>query len=198
MVAVITADIVNSTKLTPAAERKLINKLKLVLTSYRFEFYRGDSFQVYLKDPALALAIICQARAAARIAGADCDIRASIGVGKVKSLPRKLSTAAGEAFTLSGRAFDEMKGTDSRLIMQTSDKRLTPVLKIMGYFVDYIYKNLTPKQAEVILVLLEDNTQQGAARKLKKSQSTINKHAQAAGWNELAKLLKEYTALMHF
>lgn len=198
MVAVITADIVNSTKLTSAAGKKLINKLNLILAPYRFEFYRGDSFQVYLKDPGLALALICRVRAAARIAGAGCDIRASIGIGNIKFNPRKLSTATGEAFTLSGRAFDEMKGTDRQLIMQASDSRLAPALRILGYFADYIYKNLTPKQAEVIMALLEDNTQHGAARKLKKSQSTINKHARAAGWNELTRLLKEYAELIHF
>ena len=48
--AVITADIVNSTKLTAAKEKLLLKKLLSVLNPYQFEFYRGDSFQVLLKN----------------------------------------------------------------------------------------------------------------------------------------------------
>jgi len=39
--AVITADIVNSTKLEKSQEKKLINTLSNILKAYKFEFYRG-------------------------------------------------------------------------------------------------------------------------------------------------------------
>ncbi|MET0394019.1 MAG: hypothetical protein ABW019_12795 [Chitinophagaceae bacterium] len=130
------------------------------------------------------------------MAATDCDIRAGIGIGRARPDPKKLSVATGEAFTLSGRAFDETDGPDRRLIIQSSDDRVNTALRIISYFIDYIYGRMTSKQAEVILVLLRDHTQQRAAVKLKKSQSTINKHAQAGGWNELTKLLKEYEELM--
>lgn len=194
--AVITADIVNSTQLTRLAGKKLTDKLRSLLAPYKFGFYRGDSFQVYLKDPGNALIVVLRLRAAARTIGVICDIRASIGIGKVKPNFRKLSTATGEAFTLSGRAFDEISKTGDRLIIRSSDQSVNLSLKIMGYFIDYIFKALTPKQAEVLLVLLAGNTQLEAARKLRKSQSTINKHAQSAGWNELVKLSAEFRGLV--
>ena len=56
--AVLTGDIVNSTKISAAAEKKLLKVLQQVLAAYKFEFYRGDSFQVYIKNPAEACPII--------------------------------------------------------------------------------------------------------------------------------------------
>ena len=58
--AVLTGDIVNSTKLLLTQEARLIKALDEVLGRFRgkrrlLEFYRGDSFQVYLDDPAEAL-----------------------------------------------------------------------------------------------------------------------------------------------
>ena len=50
--AVLTGDIVNSTLLDPVAGKGLQKALKGALTSYLHEFYRGDSFQVYMKDAA--------------------------------------------------------------------------------------------------------------------------------------------------
>lgn len=194
--AVITADIVNSTRLGRMESQQLTRRLRSVLAPYKFEFYRGDSFQVYISEPEKALDILLRLRTMARIINADCDIRASIGIGRIKSRFRKLSTAAGEAFMLSGRAFDELSKTESRLVMQSYRLPLTSSLKIMAYFIDYLFKYLTPKQSEVLSVLLAGHTQQEAAKKLKKSQSTINKHAQTAGWNELAELSKEFRELI--
>src|SRR5690349_10745118 len=108
--AVITADIVNSTLLPRKQEKKLFNALELILKPYKYEFYRGDSFQVYVKDPGKALKLLLQIRLAAKkiINGSSAlqyDVRASIGIGAIASPIRSLKTAAGEAFILSGRAF---------------------------------------------------------------------------------------------
>jgi hypothetical protein len=41
-----------------------------------------------------------------------------------------------------------------------------------------------------------DHTQTDTAKRLKKSQATIHKHTQAAGWPEIEKLLEEYKNLI--
>jgi len=84
-VAVITADIVNSTRLKKSEEKILIGSLSTILKSYKFEFYRGDSFQAYLPDPKQALKVVLLARAAARrlpsgFSSPFTDVRASIGI----------------------------------------------------------------------------------------------------------------------
>lgn len=195
--AVITADIVNSTLLPQQEEKKLLNTFKLILKPYNFEFYRGDSFQVYMEEPEDALKIVFQLRAAARSISLQHDIQSSVGIAMINSSPVvKLNDAKGEAFLLSGRAFDEMNSTGRRLIMKSIDETANITLDVISRFADNIFTNLTSKQAEVISELLSDNTQIETAKKLKKSQATINKHAHSAGWLDIEELLENYELLI--
>lgn len=198
--AVITGDIVGSTLLSKAEFKKLMKEFDVILTGMQYEFFRGDSFQVYLKTPEDALAIVLQMRAAAtRISPDDfsCDIKASIGLGEVKSVVKNLHSATEEAFILSGRALDKIK-PPQRLVISCSEKNevLQLALQVSADYVDYIFRHLTMKQAAVLYELLQKRTQTEAARRLKKSQATVNKHAQAAGWPELEKLLANYKQLI--
>jgi hypothetical protein len=189
--AVITADIVNSTLLTREQEKKLLSQLTVVLQEYKYEFYRGDSFQVYLKNYQLALLVVLLSRATARAFSYSFDVRASIGIAQVEAPVRSLKTATGEAFILSGRAFDEMD-MDERLKIQSADEQANIALRLIASYCDHLFRHMTPKQAAVLNELLKGRTQMEAAKKLHITQATLNQHAQAAGWNEIEKLLKEY------
>lgn len=195
--AVITADIVNSTGLSKAESKKLLKNLALVLQSYPHEFFRGDSFQVFVKSPADALLLLLQARTAAiKISleeTAKADIRASIGIGSIKLPVKSLSTASGEAFTLSGRAFDKIDKAQRLIIVCNENNTAVNLgLQVISDFIDYVFHRLTVKQAAVVLELLMNRTQIETAKKLKKSQATVHKHTQSAGWPEIEKLLKNY------
>ena len=196
-VAVITADIVNSTRLKKAEEKTLLSDLSSVLGSYKFEFYRGDSFQAYIPDPKQALKVVLQARAAAKrlssgFSSPFADIRASIGIGNIATPVRDLKTAKGEAFLISGRAFDEMSKSGKRLKIQSANDAINLGLKIIANYADSLFAHLTSKQAAVIFELLMDHNQIETAKRLKKSQPTINKHAQAARWIEINNLIEDY------
>jgi hypothetical protein len=197
LVAVITADIVNSTRLKKAEEKILINELSAILKSYKFEFYRGDSFQAYIPDPKEALKVVLQARAAAKrlssgFSSPFADIRASIGIGDITAPLRDLKTAKGEAFLLSGRTFDEMSKSGKRLKIQSANDTINLGLKIIANYADSLFSQLTSKQAAVVFELLTDHNQVETARRLKKSQPTINKHAQSARWMEINNLIEDY------
>src|SRR4051794_31142100 len=117
--AVLIADIVNSTSLKADRERKILNALTELFSGTKMEFFRGDSFQAYIKDPKAALRFALQARASViRLfkdeAEVSSDIRISIGVGKIDSPVRSLKTAKGEAFVLSGRQFDVISKSTQR------------------------------------------------------------------------------------
>ncbi len=189
--AVITADIVNSTVPGTAMGKKLVTQLSAVLKNYAFEFYRGDSFQVYTKDPLAALKLSFQLRAAARKLSDIYDVRISIGIGNVAARVRSLRTANSEAFVLSGRMFDQLKDTQ-RLWIESADGKANIAFRVIAGFADYMLKRLTSKQAEVVAELLKKQTQTQVSKKLKRKQSTINKHAHSAGWPEIEKLLYEY------
>jgi hypothetical protein len=198
--AVITADIVNSTQLAKANYKKLLKNLELLFGEYQYEFFRGDSFQVFLKSPGEALAVLLKARTAAiRLSEntSSSDIRASIGIGTVKLPVKSIQTAIGDVFVLSGRAFDKLEKEERLSIV--SDERNKAVnigLVVISQFIDYLFQRLTFKQAAVVYELLMNRTQTETALRLQKSQATINKHTQAAGWPELEKLLAEYKDLI--
>jgi len=63
--AVITADIVNSTRLKSAEAKNLLTTITKILAPLKYEFYRGDSFQVYVRNPQEALQWILLCRAIA-------------------------------------------------------------------------------------------------------------------------------------
>ncbi len=200
--AVITADIVNSSLLKASHEQKLKKQLQALLKPYRFEFYRGDSLQVYLEKPEDALMVALSMRALAqRLTSRDtmpvCDVRVSIGIGNVEVLATKPGNSRGEAFTLSGRGMDELGGkSDRRLIIYTSQEVANAGLNVLAVFADWLMKKLTVKQAQVIYELLPGHTQQQAASNLGKSLATINQHAKAAGWEQLGFLLDQYPVLI--
>lgn len=199
--AVITADIVNSTLLSKAEYKKLLKNLEVLLQPYQHEFFRGDSFQVFLKSPNDALQVLLQARTIAMklsdTSSALSDIRTSIGIGTVKLPVKNFQTAVGDVFVLSGRAFDKL-AKDERLTIVSDEKNkaINLGLKLVSRFIDYLFQRLTFKQATVVYELLMDRTQIDTAKRLKKSQATIHKHTQAAGWPELEKLLADYKELI--
>ena len=197
--AVVTADIVNSTKLSKIQYKKLIKSLEGILQPYQHEFFRGDSFQAFVKSPNEALRVLLQARTAAMKLSESfaCDIRASIGIGHAKLPVKSFQTASGDVFILSGRAFDEME-KEERLIIVCNEKNkaVNSGLKVISQFIDYLFQRLTFKQAAVVYELLMERTQVDTAKRLKKSQATVHKHIQAAGWPEIEKLLTEYKNLI--
>lgn len=198
--AVITADIVNSTMLSKAEYKKLEKSLSVLLQPYLHEFFRGDSFQVFLKSPTEALLLLLQLRTAAikfSSREAIADIRASVGISTVKLPVKSLRTASGEAFVLSGRAFDKMdKEKRLAIVCEEKNKAVNVGLKLIAQFIDFLFQRLTVKQAAVISELMMKRTQIEAAKKLKKSQATVHKHTQAAGWPQIEMLLQDYENLI--
>jgi len=201
--AVITGDIVNSTKLKAAKEKKLLMMLQEVLLPYQYEFYRGDSFQVYQKDAAAALktALLCRTAAICISPGNDVntatDVRISIGISTVKTPVKVLSNAKGEAFILSGRAFDEIAKTNTRLAISTTNVLAHEGLQVIADYMNAIFKVMTPKQATVIFELLKGQTQQVVAEKLKRSKSTIHQHVSSGRWAEIEKLMQQYQNIVN-
>lgn len=200
--AVITGDIVNSTLLTTAKEKRLLKVLGEILEPHQFEFYRGDSFQVYQQDAggALRTALLCRAAAISisrEKETVSSDIRLSVGIGEAKAFVKTLSTAKGEAFILSGRAFDAIAKNNIRLVITTSNSLANEGLQVIADYINALFAALTGKQATVIFELLKGQTQQLVAEKLKKSKSTINQHVSSARWPEIEKLLQQYENIIN-
>ncbi|HXB09949.1 MAG TPA: hypothetical protein VNW04_22650 [Puia sp.] len=211
--AILTADIVNSTKLLPQQQERLVKALGFFLADHipvykhkhQYEFYRGDSFQVYIKNPdeALRTALACRGLAIGITEEGDeetgvlSDIRISIGIGTIDGPITSLGIAKGEAFLLSGRQFDELQKTDQRLTISCGQPIANVGFKVMADYLDSIYSRMTTKQANLIVTLLQGITQQQAAITLNKSKSTISQLANAGRWPEIEKVLKQYEQLIN-
>ena len=79
-----------------------------------------------------------------------------------------------------------------RLKIRSSNDAMNLGLKIIANYADSLFAQLTSKQAAVVFELLTDHNQIETAKRLKKSQPTINKHAQSARWMEINNLIEDY------
>jgi hypothetical protein len=200
--AVLTGDIVNSTQLEKSVEKALLKAMHQVMEPYKFEFYRGDSFQVYMKEPHKALQVALLCRSIAISLGqnetvSSSDIRISIGIGRIEAPVRTLGAAKGEAFILSGRSFDEMQKTATRLTISAENKTINTGMQVIADYINSIFKGMTAKQAEVIVELLKGQNQQKVTAILNKSKSTISQLVSAGRWTEIEKLLQQYETLIN-
>ena len=180
-----------------------MKNLLALLQGYLHEFFRGDSFQVYIKSPEEALLLLLQLKTVAMRTSPEAslpitDIKACIGIGTVKLPVKSLKTASDEAFILSGRNFDKMDRNQRLAIVCSPKDTIAEVgLRVLAQFVDYLFLRMTVKQASVVFELLMKRTQTETARRLKKSQATVHKHTQSSGWPEIEKLLREYKLLVN-
>ncbi|MBN1415181.1 MAG: hypothetical protein JW973_08790 [Bacteroidales bacterium] len=199
--AVITADIVNSSMLGKGAFNALIKSIEKFFNTAEiiYSFYRGDSFYA-LCDVSVAFISACLLRtiaiqASEKESEKEIDIRMAIGIGNAEEPFKDLGTAKGDAFVLSGREMDRLEKEGPRLSIRCKNNIADLGLSAIALFTDFLLKKMTVKQAAVIHSLLQGFTQVEVARKLGKTQSTINKHAGAANWNELVRLIEIYEKL---
>jgi len=198
--AVITADIVNSSLLPPGSVKWLADRLKELINSNNakfLSFYRGDSFQSYLVDPYPAYRLALRMRTEAKLfqkefPDIELDLKISLGIGGIDTPVTSISSAMGEAFILSGRGLDKLEKSGARFIMSSENQSVNIALETISTFTDYLFNQLTSKQAEVLQHLLNGSNQVEISKILNKSQSTINRHVQALGWGEMEHLLDLY------
>lgn len=115
---IITGDLVNSTNIAAEHWQTVIDSLNAVVkdfsqnTSMKFEMYRGNSFQVVVESAQLSIAIAIALRAKLKASTPDkldgWDARVSVGIGEMSYESDNIVTSVGEAFRLSGRAFDNL------------------------------------------------------------------------------------------
>lgn len=195
MIAVITGDLVGSSTLTKNEFKQVLALLEQRLQSFKkgfaaeWEFYRGDSFQVVLKQPQHA------ARAAVLLASeliaAGHQATISMGVGAYRTLEDRPSLSQGQAFELSGRGLDE--SARGELTFQSGHQNLNDTLGLSTRFVSFLLNGLTRKQAQVLGLYVDMNCaeHQALADKLGTSRQNVSSHLKRSG----ASLIEDYIGL---
>ncbi len=163
-IAIITGDIVDSTKLNLAERTIMLNALQSIpeiLSSFEhisMEIFRGDSFQLLIEKAEnaakAAIAIRAWLRSQVELSGKEpLDARIAIGIGGTDYDSQSVSTSDGEAYRLSGRLLDKMQ--KSRLAVATPWPLVNEELKLSTAFVDDIISSWTQNQSKIMLLRLQ-------------------------------------------
>ncbi|ANQ52522.1 AsnC family protein [Flammeovirga yaeyamensis] len=127
MIAILTADIVSSTKtrdndLWSSCIEEVMNLP--FFEDIRWDIFRGDSFQIELTDPSksLYLAVLLRVfiNAKKELYDLKIDVRISIGIGKEGFEGDNVMSSDGQAYKLSGRNFDKFHQSQRRLSIATT------------------------------------------------------------------------------
>jgi Sigma-70, region 4 len=204
--SIITADIVNYTKLAQSSEGNLIDdftkwtKKMNVFSGVKYELFRGDSFQCIIPSLNQALKISLLNRAYfLRLSKNQngLDLRQSIGIGEVDSLKKTLSRSDGEAFRYSGRSFDEMDKKGNRIVFKSSFPEIDAELNTSLTLLEAIIQGWTSTQAEVFFYKLQGKKEKEIAEQLNISQPAVNRHLKAVSWSAIERLLNRFEELVN-
>ena len=196
--AVITGDVVHSTRLNPKQRKQLEQVLwetfeQLEKQKDRYDILRGDSFQLFVDEPGQAFKKAVQLRCLvksgmSKYAKIRVDLRISIGFGEISFKGKTLGSSDGTAFRRSGQGLDALKSEKKHLSIQTGDKKKDDFFEILSVLTDVIITGWSPAQAEAVYWSSCGFTQTEIARKLSIVQSAVNKRLQSAHWNEIDKV----------
>jgi hypothetical protein len=201
-VAVITGDLVGSTRHTPQKVDAAMQAIQATAadiaswqfppTAPRFTRFRGDGWQICLSQPRLSLraAVVIQGR----LIALGMESRISIGIGAADTLgTADLSDAAGRAFELSGHGLDQIGDTGRLAIdkdsIQVEDQLIADLLgERMGRW--------TTAQAEAAAMQLASpgriRTLHEIGKQLKISPQAVNDRVRGAGCPVIAAVLRRW------
>jgi Sigma-70, region 4 len=203
--SIITADIVNYTKIAQSSGGNLIDdftkwtKKMSIFSEVKYEFFRGDSFQCIIPNLNQTLRVCLLNRAYfLRLSKNQngLDLRQSIGVGDVNSLKKTLSRSDGEAFRYSGRTFDEMDKKGNCLVFKSSFSEIDAELNTSLTLLEAIIQGWTSTQAEVFFYKLQGKKEKEIAEQLNISQPAVNRHLKAVSWSAIERLLNRFEELV--
>lgn len=196
--AVLTGDVVGSSKLDDATRRLLPDALKKASKAARSLFgntipldadiFRGDSWQLVVSDAKLGLrvALFFRAHLRGNSPGIGLDTRISIGIGQIKFLPKQqVSQGDGPAFRESGKMLESMPKS-RRLALSIADSEMPGVVSVVA-LIDVLMVRWTEKQALAVVGALRHLKQEeiGNSWNPPVKQQVIARHLQQSSWKTI-------------
>jgi len=190
MLSLITGDIVNSRKLS---SKIWMDGLKEILNTKgknpnEWDIYRGDEFQLEIKNPEEALLTAIEIKAYLR--SVKLDARMSIGFGEKTYTADKISESNGTAFIRSGELFETLKKQKNNLAINSGntifDAEMNLMLRLGLTFMD----NWLVQSAEFVLVALANRalSQEEIGQKLGINQAAVSRRRKRAQFDLLMEL----------
>ena len=195
MTSVITGDLVQS-RLTH--QSAWLGKLKKILalegkSPRNWEIYRGDSFQVEVRDPQEAFLTAIRIKAAIKTVK-NLDVRMAIGIGDKKFSSRRIVESDGEAFVHSGETLETLKKSRQTLAIKSAWPEFDREMNICFRLACIPMDDWTTTSAELIEILTTKKrvTQKTLARRLGISQPSISERQNRSHFEEVMALEQLY------
>jgi hypothetical protein len=196
--AVITGDIVGSTRLNAAERRKLQRRLQTFTSAaakqypdFSWEQYRGDSLQISL-TASRAMALRIALRLQSYLQAGGFSIRQAIGLGDMSVKGKQVGSSDGTAFRLSGPLADELKKREELIAITATQPEFAAEWQVHGTTLHFLLQRLSMAQADALYLQLAGLTQEAIARKLHISQPSVYQRLHAAGWNVFHSVLERF------
>lgn len=197
--AVLTGDIVKSSRLASADLKRLPQVLKSIFQSIdaickpdtfatQYSIFRGDGFQL-ITEPTLAIKTWLLIRGGLRAAfpgplSKSVDAITGIAIGGVSHLAPNITESNGEAFLLSGRLLEELKAP--RLTGFASvNQQINREFNVQFLLADDIIRRWTTAQSQMVPFLLQSFNQNEIAQATQTRQPTVAAKINAMGWNAI-------------
>ena len=194
MICILTGDIKGSRK---AKSENWLADLKELFQKFGknptdWEIYRGDEFQIEIKNCEEALLIAFEIKAFLRTI--SLDARMSIGIGDKTYKAKSISESNGSAFVYSGEAFDVMKKNKTTLVVQSANsdfnKDMNLLIRLGLSFMD----NWLSQQAEYVLLAINNPelSQEEMGEILKINQAAVSKRRKRANFDLMLEINQAY------
>lgn len=197
MIAVITGDIVDSTKMSSTDYQSAIGLFEQMIAYFSQQFsatgeiYRGDSLQICFAQPQYSMkcaVLLKMFLLQSQLTAKPITVTLAVGLGEAKVVGVTPGVSQGTAFTNSGRGLDQ--AVRGELTIHMDSTLLQEKLSLATKFLNHLLSSLTQIQAKVLYHYLRMDypTHQTLADHLQTSQQNVTKHLSRIG----ASLVEEY------
>lgn len=158
MTSVITGDIIKSRGI--GDPQKWLIPLKNALhylepnTKY-WEIYRGDSFQIEIRDPSEAFEAATYLKACIKMIK-GLDVRLAIGIGEKTFEGEKVTESNGQAFQFSGDTLESLKKEKLNLKIKSKNVQSDTQLNLYFKLVLIAMDHWTVNSAEIVKLAMEN------------------------------------------
>lgn len=211
--AVLTGDIISSSKLTPARRKALYDAFSDVSTqlkinypldvSYNISNFRGDGWQVVCNRPEKSLEIGIFIRTYLRFVfkSDKLDTRFAIGIGSINFIPKEnVSAGDGEAYTRSGHTLDALETEHMALgFSSESDQLFSMAVEGLVGLLDFIITSWSASQSQAVFLALHGYKQEEIAQHWAPApitQASVSVILKTAGWVQVKKSLPIFEKLV--
>lgn len=194
MICIITGDVKGSRRAKSANWLEGLKKLFLQFgkNPTDWEIYRGDEFQIEIKntEEALLAAFLIKAH----LRKIALDARMSIGIGDKTYEAKRISESNGSAFINSGEAFDLMKKNKTNLVLQSSNKEFNKEMNLLLRLGLSFMDNWLSQQAEFVVLAIQNSklSQEEIGEMLKINQAAVSKRRKRANFDLLMEINSAY------